>query len=151
MTAALETTLDTIAHRLFDDSLNYSPSFMVAELKGMAGRPLRELLELAIGGAVAIGGSQPASAADVLQSVRAALDYRGDHGSHPGLEYLASAEFTRDAGLAMAQVGKLVEGAEAIISFELEAGHPFYPVFWDFAFLIEKCGDAVVFIGSSSD
>ena len=151
MTEALETTLETIAHRLFDDSLNYSPSFLVVDLKGMAGRPLRELLELAIGGAVAIGGTRLAGAADVLASVRNALDYQGDDGSHPGRDYLASADFRRDAGLAMSQVGRVVAGADTIMAFELEAGHPFYPVFWDFAFLIEKNGDAVVFIGSSSD
>lgn len=51
----------------------------------------------------------------------------------------------------MFEMDKLVDGADTIMSFWLKEGHPFYPVFWDFAFLIEKNNDAIVFIGSSSD
>jgi len=130
---------------------NYSPSFMIVECKGMVGQSLQDVLDLAIDGAVVVGGSQSASKADVLRVVRTSLDFQGDDGAHPCRDYLASVEFKRDAELVMIQVGKLVDGADTIVSFWLKEGHPFYPVFWDFAFLIERSKDAVIFIGSSSD
>ena len=131
--------------------MNYSPRFMIVECKGMAGQSLQEVLDLAIGDAVVVGGSQSASKADVLRAVRTSLDYQGDDGAHPSRDYLASDEFKRDTELVMIQIGTLVDGAAAIVSYWLKEGHPFYPVFWDFAFLIEKNKDAVIFIGSSSD
>ena len=151
MTALLNTTLERISRGLLMGGMNYSPSFMIVECKGMAGQSLQEVLDLAIGGAAVVGGSQSASKADVLSVVRASLDYRGDDGVHPSRDYLASIEFNRDADLVMIQVGTLVDGADTIISFRIKEGYPFYPVFWDFAFLIEKNKDAVIFIGSSSD
>jgi hypothetical protein len=36
-------------------------------------------------------------------------------------------------------------------SFWLEEGHPFYPVQWDFAYVLAGHNGAEVFIGSSSD
>ncbi|HAF43987.1 MAG TPA: hypothetical protein DCK83_03350 [Gallionellaceae bacterium] len=151
MTELIGTTLDSISHRLYVGSLNYSPSFLVVNLKGMAGHSLQKLIDLAIGRAVVIGGTQSASETDLLVSVKDALYFQGDDGSHPDRGYLASVEFQRNAELVMFEMDKLVDGADTIMSFWLKEGHPFYPVFWDFAFLIEKNNDAIVFIGSSSD
>ncbi|WP_152604096.1 hypothetical protein [Methylotenera sp. G11] len=151
MTKSIGTTLDSISHGLYVGSLNYSPSFLVVELKGMAGQSLQKLIDLAIRRTVVIGGTQSAKEADLLVSVKEALYYQGDDGSHPDRGYLASVEFQRNAELVMSEVGKLVDGADTIMSFWLKEGHPFYPVFWDFAYLIEINNDAIVFIGSSSD
>lgn len=83
--------------------------------------------------------------------MRDAFDYQGDDGSHPGRDYLASMTFKQDADFVMAQLEGLVSGASLLTLFWLKEGHPFYPVFWDFAFMIERGDDAFVLIGSSSD
>ena len=44
-----------------------------------------------------------------------------------------------------------VVGATVIERFWLKEGHPAYPVFWDFAFVIAGPHETKVFIGSSSD
>ena len=132
-------------------SLNYCASFKLVKCDGMAGQALQEILASALGEGVVIGGANAVGAADVLDAFRDALAYQGDTGSHPGQDYLTSEGFKRDESIVLAQVGALLEGASHILSFWLKEGHPFYPVFWDFAFSIEKGTDAFVFIGSSSD
>jgi hypothetical protein len=117
----------------------------------MAGRALADILDSALGEGVLIGGTNAVGAADVLDALRDALAYQGDSGSHPGQEYLSSEGFKRHESMVLAWLGALLEGASHIESFWLKEGHPFYPVFWDFAFSIEKGADTFVFIGSSSD
>jgi hypothetical protein len=41
--------------------------------------------------------------------------------------------------------------ATLVVNFWLKAGHPAYPVFWGFAFVIAGPRGAEVFVGSSSD
>jgi hypothetical protein len=60
-------------------------------------------------------------------------------------------QFTQDRAKALAQLNDFLRGVCRLTSFWLKEGHPFYPVFWDFAYVIEKDGDAFVFIGASSD
>ena len=151
MTTEINTTLDAISRNLFAGSSNYCASFKLLKCGQMAGRSLREILAVALGEGVVIGASSAAEAADVLEALKDALAYPGDAGSHPGQDYLKSERFKRDESLALAQVGAFVESASHIVSFSLKEGHPFYPVFWDFAFSIDKDDDAFVFIGSSSD
>jgi hypothetical protein len=38
-----------------------------------------------------------------------------------------------------------------VVAFRLKEGHPFYPVFWDFAFLIEIDQESILLMASSSD
>ena len=98
-----------------------------------------------------VGASRTAQASEVLASLEEGLVYEGDEGSHPDRKYWASEQFAQDRRNAMAQVSSLLDSANQITSFWLKDGHPFYPVFWDFAFAIEKTNDVFIFIGSSSD
>lgn len=151
MTTEINTTLDTISRSLSADSLNYTASFKLVKCENMAGQPLREIIAAALGDGVVIGETSTVQPDDVLKELGDALSYQGDDGSHPGRDYLKSDRFEQDKSLALAQVSSLVEGAGYVVTFRLDDGHPFYPVFWDFAFSIEKDDDAYVFIGSSSD
>jgi len=45
----------------------------------------------------------------------------------------------------------LLSKAGKITRFTLKKGHPFYPVFWDFAFNIEVENESYIIIGASSD
>ena len=151
MIEELNITLDRLSRNLFRGSLNYNASFLVVRCKDMAGEPLEKVLADAIGNAVTVGGSESATESDVVEAMRSALAYLGDNGSHPSREYMASATYVQDTELAASQLKTLLNGASLIISFWLKEGHPFYPVYWDFAFAAEQNNDTIVIIGSSSD
>ena len=151
MTASLRSTLEHISLQLFAGSMNYQVSFLVAELKYAAGQSLQKLRQSATGKPAFPEDSRSANSSDVVEALRDALSYERDDGSHPSRLYMQSPEFRHDSDIAISQLRELVDSADTIISFSLVEGHPFYPVFWDFAFVIEKGDDAVVFIGSSSD
>lgn len=143
--------LRMISRRSFAGSLNYCASFLLVRCEGLAGQSLQTILASEVSENARVESSGAAAATDVLEALEHALDYQGDDGAHPGRRYLNSLQFQQDKATALAQIGAIVEGADYICSFELTDGHPFYPVFWDFAFLIEKANDAYIFIGSSSD
>ncbi len=151
MTAEINKALDAISRKLFAGSLNYAASFKLVTCDGIAGAPLQEILAAALGKGFVIGGASAAGPSEVVEALQEALFWRGDDSSFPDPKYRESEEFKHNAASVLAWVGALVEGAGHILSFWLQEGHPFYPVFWDFAFSIEKGADAFVFIGSSSD
>ena len=62
-----------------------------------------------------------------------------------------SKDFDSDAENLFRDLKELFVDHSKVVSFLLDSGHPFYPVFWDFAFLIRKSESSYVFIGSSSD
>ena len=147
----IQATLDKISHSLFEGSMNYCATFKLVRCENMARRALDEIVSAALADRAVIDRASTAQPVDVVESLKTALAYEGDSGSHPSPEYIASDRFKHDAASALAQLGQMLENADRIVSFSLKEGHPFYPVFWDFAFSVEKRGDAYVFIGSSSD
>ena len=86
-----------------------------------------------------------------MKEVQSCLEYRGDYGSHPGLEFLDSKKSSEMKTQILELLDKLVSESKQIIGFYFKEGHPFYPVFWDFTFVIEHEIDSYVLIGSSSD
>ncbi|MFN8446082.1 MAG: hypothetical protein U0175_35150 [Caldilineaceae bacterium] len=118
----------------------------------MAGQRIDAIVQQALQSmAVKIGGSSIVSPDEMLSEVVSAISYQGDRGSHPNLDYLASSEFNSVKELIVHAVRRIVASAAQVMSFWIKEGHPFYPVFWDFAFLIECNSHAFVLIGSSSD
>jgi hypothetical protein len=92
----------------------------------------------------------PTSGAEMLATVEQCLRHAGDGGSHPDRAFLRSVRFKE----LLAGLRAYLEAAIADASvwmFSLFRGHPFYPVMWDFAYLIVRSDGAEVFIGSSSD
>ena len=65
------------------------------------------------------------------------------------LERLPRAAFLVDGAAAVRHAN--AAGAALLAQFWLRDGHPAYPVFWDFAFVIAGSAGGQVFIGSSSD
>jgi hypothetical protein len=151
----METTInqlfETISNRLNGGSLNYCASFKLWTCDQVAGHPLDQILTKVIGEGVVIGGTESSNATEVHEELSYALAYQGDDGAHPCPTYLKSDQYGHDVRQALMEIDALINGADRIISFWLKAGHPFYPVFWDFAFSIEKQGQVFVLIGSSSD
>jgi hypothetical protein len=131
--------------------LNYSVDIQLYLAAGMAGKDLEEIVAAALGHSVVIGGAESASFSSLVESLRTALGYSGDDGSHPNREFLSSTKFQGERDKVVEACAGVFEGANRVVSFWLKEGHPFYPVFWDFAYMVEKGDDAYVFIGSSSD
>ena len=74
-----------------------------------------------------------------------------DEHSQPNHRYQLSTEFSNDTSELLSKLERLFEDNVGIWEFELSNGHPFYPVYWDFAYVIRRPNRDYVFIGSSSD
>lgn len=109
------------------------------------------ILAAAVGADAVIGRTLPCDAAAVVASMGAAIHYAGGAGSHPNPAYLQSQSHAEEAKKVLEHVEAWASSAELLSSIWLKDGHPFYPVFWDFAFLAVHGPDAVVLIGASSD
>jgi hypothetical protein len=145
-------SLAAISKKLFRTSLNYCADFRFFVSKETAGEPLERVVRTILGDHAEIGMAQPATKNDVIDELKDVLQYRGDHGSHPSLDYLDSTESRIDFDQLICRIRRVLdESFDDIQSFGLKEGHPFYPVFWDFAFLIRTRGESILFIGSSSD
>jgi len=143
--------LDRICSKLFSQSLNYSPNIRVYRCPNACGMSLQSVASVAFGEEARVSRSQSVSKSDVLNDFAEALRFRGDRGSHPSLEYLESPISDIDFRAVEAAVSNLLDQSDLLLSFSLDEGHPFYPVFWGFAFLCEVASDSILFIGSSSD
>jgi hypothetical protein len=145
-------SLAVISKKLFRTSLNYCVDFKFFVSKETVGKPLETVVRTILGEHAEIGMAQPATKKDVIDELTNALQYRGDHGSHPSLDYLDSNDCRIDFEQITCRIQRVLDdSSDDIQSFWLKEGHPFYPVFWDFAFLIRTCGESILFIGSSSD
>lgn len=98
-----------------------------------------------------IGGTLPVSAQELLAEVEESVRYPGDAGAGPLPTALASPRFADLLRTMLVYLTHAVAGATTITSFWLKHGHPAYPVFWDFAFVIEGVHHVEIVVGSSSD
>jgi hypothetical protein len=88
---------------------------------------------------------------DVFMEVEQSLTYSGDDSSGPNPMALKSPRFSELLGITVLHLEKIVKNATAISGFWLKDGHPAYPVFWDFAFVVIGTQNVELFIGSRSD
>ncbi|WP_157202923.1 hypothetical protein [Calidithermus chliarophilus] len=143
--------LRQMADGLNRGSLNYTVSFALLAADGIAGTPIAEAVSAALGRPVRLGEILSVTPEDALVEVAQSLDYIGDYGSHPDLTFVGSLEFSQLRSAILDSLRELLLTADQVMRFSLQDGHPFYPVFWDYAFLIEKQEDTLILIGSSSD
>ncbi|MFT7542849.1 MAG: hypothetical protein ACI9K5_003831 [Gammaproteobacteria bacterium] len=134
------------------DALNYTATFGLFAALGSADGSLEEIAHQAIGPLTKIGGSWSCTKSSLLEEeVASSLEYLGDNGAHPNRDFLNSPMFQEVVDCATREIGDFIDAADLLIDFYLAEGHPFYPVFWDFAFAIVRGRDAYILIGSSSD
>ncbi len=78
------------------------------------------------------------------------LSYLGDNGAHPNTNFIKGSSFNKELYELSKCLESFFDGCKTY-AFYVKNGHPFYPVFWDFAFLLKKGNEAYILIGSSSD
>lgn len=137
-------------HELEHDSCNYTVS---AKLYLSVGPPSREPHEVVtdVFGPYAKVDQREASFDAVVASLREGFQFRGDFGAHPSLSFLESSRATAMLRLVEASLEQLLVPYERISSVEFVSGHPFYPVFWEYAYVIQRTNEAYILVASSSD
>ena len=151
MISDINDRLQTLCESLGQDGLNYSANVRLYHAVGMVDRNLVDSVAVALGHIVVVGGARVAVFAELIESIQAGLEFAGDDGAHPSRLLLSSKEFRDQECEVISMLHGLLGDPERVVSFWLKEGHPFYPVFWEFAYLVEKGSDAFVLIGSSSD
>lgn len=133
------------------DIINFKASLALFSYDNDSERDDQQCIAQMLGPKAEVRQVEETSVPDMLAMVGECIGWTGDDGAHPNHTYQLSKEFESDFENLIRGLNALLEGHSQIISFDLESGHPFYPVFWDFAFLIRTPGTGYVLIGSSSD
>jgi hypothetical protein len=115
------------------------------------GKPAEWYVYQALGPAAVIGGLVQVTGPEIIAEVERSLRYAGDGSSGPKPSVLQSRKFEELVAGVLDELARAVAGAELLAAFWLRKGHPAYPVFWDFAFVIAGPDGGLVLIGSSSD
>lgn len=105
----------------------------------------------ALGSKAVVGAVTQVSLEQMHTEVEESLRFSGDDGSGPKPEAIASPDFNQLLAGVLAELNRAADDAELLSHFFLFEGHPAYPVFWDFGFVIAGPRGGLVFIGSSSD
>jgi hypothetical protein len=115
------------------------------------GEPAEWYVARALGPTAVVERSVPVTGPEIIAEVERSLRYAGDEGSGPKPSALRSRRFEELVASVVGEVARAVAGAVLLAQFWLRDGHPAYPVFWDFAFVIAGADGGLVLIGSSSD
>jgi hypothetical protein len=136
---------------LHDDARNYSVFLQAYEVVLPLPADSLTIIRNALGNDAALYFIEEVQGGELWLEVETALLYAGDDSAGPGDTVLGSVYFKELIAELKTDLLGLADAASKIERFSLKIGHPAYPVFWDFAFLIRLDAKAIVFIGSSSD
>ena len=98
-----------------------------------------------------VGNTSTCDVGTALRKFEHDVQYRGDYSHGPDPDVIDSVEFKSAFATVRSHFQSTCLSAVSIHDFWLQNGHPAYPVFWDFAFLIQQGSQSVIWIGSSSD
>ncbi len=130
---------------------NYQVFLRAYRVPFASGEPAAWYVLQALGPSAVITESVLVTGAEIATEVEQSLRYAGDEGSGPKPSTLQSRRFQELVPAVMSELGQAIAGATLLAAFGLREGHPAYPVFWDFAYVIAGPTGGLVFIGSSSD
>ena len=130
---------------------NYQVSLQVFRVPFVSGAGPEQYIVAALCKRAEIGGLQTVAPAELAKDVEASLRYAGNDDHGPKAESLSSPRFNELVACVLQHLAVKCQQSTAIYSFWFKDGHPFYPVFWDFAYLLVAPGTTEVFDGSSSD
>lgn len=133
------------------DVVNYCANVEIFQGNSVTESNEIDLIISALGKNAEVGGVEKSNITELLDVIKECFEYVGDEGSYPNQVFLSSSEFKAELNQVLEQIKGLFLDNSEIFAFWLKEGHPFYPVFWDYAFLVKKDEGNYVLIGSSSD
>ncbi len=151
MISTINDSLQSICYRLNKGSWNYHVDIQLFPSVGSRGSDASTIIKKALGEQAILGNTFSSSAKETLEEIEKGLAYRGDESSRPDWKFLDSEAYKEQKKEIMDTLSDMLWSCTQIIGFWLKSGHPFYPVFWDFAYILETDEDAFLLIGSSSD
>ena len=88
---------------------------------------------------------------EMLLEISECIGWKGDDTSFPNRKYHMKEAYLQDIAKAFSAIRSLLNSGSEISTFVIEKGHPFYPVYWEFAYLIRAAHASYVLVGSCSD
>ena len=149
--ADLNRLLRELCARLNRGSLNYSVDIALFGSPKTAGLSAKEIVTAALGNTATVGNTYSVTIAEIIEEVTKGINFCGDDGSHPNCNCLTSSSFQEMSTEILQKLRLFLSNADMVMGVWLNEGHPFYPVFWDFAFIVEHGLDAHLLVASSSD
>ncbi|MUO77386.1 hypothetical protein GOZ78_00545 [Agrobacterium vitis] len=143
--------LDQIADTLNDSALNYTVFLKLFEMPLDGPLEKHLIIKALLGPKATLDDIKEIDKALVWPILNDLLFFRGNEASGPDALVLKSQHLVALVNELKSQVSDLIDAAQTIDLFQLQDGHPAYPVFWDFAFLFLSASNASILIGSSSD
>jgi|GEM_PF-1010749 len=145
----LNKALTKATDKLNSHALNYVADVVIYPISESAGNSIDEIVKSVFGSAV-LGGASESNTSALHEELLSGLSYAGDSGAYANKKYVGSSEHKQDLENIRNKLKPVLANCSGVTSFWLKEGHPFYPVFWDFAFLVEGANKFII-IGSSSD
>ena len=145
----MEALLAELEPLLYGD--NYQVFLRAYRTPFVPNAPAEWYIAQALGPTAVVGGIAPATGPEIAAEVERGLRYTCDAGSGPKASALQSRRFGSLVPAVLAELRPVAAEATLLAQFWLRDGHPAYPVFWDFAFVIAGPPGGVVLVGSSSD
>ena len=143
--------LSAITAQLNSGALNYTVFLDYLSLPVKAQENPIQCIRAGLGEHAIVQTLRTVTVEEVIEEVESSLRYSGTEGAGPSKKTLDSPEFKSLLHQLIADLRLTLGGARRIWSFALSEGHPAYPVFWDFAFLLTLPDNVAILIGSSSD
>ena len=144
-------TLSSVADFLDDAGWNYSVYLRSYATSPTEGASSKQLIRSALGSTAVIDRIEAVTPVEVVSEVRTSISYAGDSGAGSDPKAMQSGRFSELLAALLQETEAAARSAVRVEQFWLSAGHPAYPVFWDFAFLFTGTNEALVLVGSSSD
>ena len=132
-------------------ALNYCASLKVFPALEKAGSSAKEIVESALKKSVKLSHCYKYTEQEILEDVEKSLLYVGDDGAYPNLDFVKSENFKIITTKILESIKTELSKSSQVIGVSIVEGHPFYPVFWDFSFILESNENAYLVVGSSSD
>ena len=143
--------LSAIAEKLNNDGLNYSVFLQSYAIPITDHYDANAYIRDVLGNDAVAEVIKDIAGEEVIAEVESAISYSGFAGSGPAKSTLQSLEFADLRQKLLVELQAIITESQVVKKFTLVAGHPAYPVFWDFAFLFMLPNRVVIFIGASSD
>jgi hypothetical protein len=131
--------------------LNYVVNFSRTQVSPILEGTPEQYIVAALGPKAVVGGVSEATVPELLIEVESSIRWPGDIGSGPPKHVLRSRRLRELIACVLAHLKRVAAESESVWRFWLKDGHPFYPVQWDFAFVLIGPRGAEVFVASSSD